>query len=495
MSTLLREMDVTHAPRTGREGQGPEHTSAEQLNVVLGRAASAAPLVATVAPQLRRQWLDAVAKTLEEHADQLVRIADEETALGIPRLTGELAKAAANVRFYGRAGERGEWLRARIERPADGAVLRRAHLSVGPVAVFGASNFPFQFGTVGHDTCSAIAAGCPVVVKAHPAHPRLAAALAELTTGALHAAGAPDDTFGSVVGFDAGPALVRAPQIAAVGFTGSQSGGMALVEAARQRPTPIPVYAEMGTVNPVVVTSAGAARSESVAAGFVESFTLGAGQFCTKPGLLLVPEGSVIPRAVARLVDARDGGWLLTEDIAGRYRVGLAQLRAAGAEVLAEGSLPPAGYAAQPVVMSVPGAALRSDARLREECFGPVALVATYRDLDDAVSLLAGLQPSLAASVFTGGPDDPDVPRLVQALAAQVGRVAVDEWPTGVACNGAIQHGGPWPATSIPTATSVGAAALERFTRPVSFQNAPDAALPPALQDANPWSVPDREVS
>ncbi|WP_188835734.1 aldehyde dehydrogenase family protein [Flexivirga endophytica] len=489
-------MDTTYAPRTGRAAPGPEHSTDAQLAAILDSAAAAARRTADATPEERRQWLDAVANALEKETDRLVGIADEETALGVPRLTGELAKAAENARFYGRAGQRGEWLRARIERLPNGPELRRAQLPIGPVAVFGASNFPFQFGTIGHDTCSALAAGCPVVVKAHPAHPRLAATVANLVMRALDEAGAPKGIFGNVVGFDAGPVLVRSPQIAAVAFTGSQTGGMALVEAARRRPVPIPVYAEMGTVNPAVVTPAAEAAAELVAAGFVDSFTLGVGQFCTKPGLLLVPAGSTIPHAVAELVRVRDGGWMLTEDIASRYRVGLAQLRAAGAEVLAQGWLPTAGYAAQPAVLSVPAEALRdNDSRLREECFGPAALVVTYQDVDDAVSLLEVLQPSLAGSVFSGGPDDPDVLRLVQTLAAQVGRVTVDEWPTGVACNSVIQHGGPWPATSIPTASSVGAAALERFTRPVCFQNIPEEALPPALQDANPWFLPEREVS
>ena len=411
--------------------------------------------------------------------------------MGEPRLRGELAKAAANARYYGAVGAGGAWLGARVQRAdSSGLDLRRVNTPLGPVAVFGASNFPFQFGTVGHDTCSAIAAGCPVVVKAHPAHPRLAVALTEVATAALESAGAPAGTLGLVVGFDAGLGLVDAPAIAAVGFTGSQRGGLALVERAARREVPIPVFAEMGTVNPVVVTPAGAGRIAEVAAGFVESFTLGAGQFCTKPGLLLAPRGSEAAEAVAEQVRAHEGAWLLTAGIAEAYRDGVRALQDAGGEVIGAGSGPDHGYAASAAVVRVEADDLRPGSRLLEECFGPVALVAEYDTVDQAREVLARMQPSLAGSVFGGGAGDVDLPAMVARLAAQTGRVIVDGWPTGVACADAMHHGGPWPATSRPDATSVGAHALDRFTRPVSYQGVPDAALPPALQDANPWGLP-----
>lgn len=366
-------------------------------------------------------------------------------------------------------------------------------LPVGPVAVFGASNFPFGFGVLGHDTASAIAAGCPVVVKAHPAHPRLSVRLGEITSAALVGSGAPAGVFAVVVGFEAGLALVDADPIAAVAFTGSQTGGMALVQRAGQRADPIPVFAEMGTVNPVVVTPAAArTRISDIAQGFAESFTMGAGQFCTKPGLLLTPAGSDAALHVGAALAELPAGWLLTEAIASTYRQGRSSLMAAGARVVGEGKGSAAGFEAVPTVFTALADELTPASPLLKECFRPAAVVIEYADLDQLREVLGRLQPSLAATIASGGSDDSDLPWLVQLLASRVGRVVVDGWPTGVANTWAQHHGGPWPATSRPDATSVGAAALDRFTRPVSFQSAADQALPPALQGDNPWAVPRR---
>ncbi|GMA41103.1 aldehyde dehydrogenase family protein [Mobilicoccus caccae] len=488
-------VDAGHDPRTGERRAGLAHTTPDELAAILDRAVQAAPVVAGTAPATRAAWLDAVADGLEAHADELVAIADAETALGSPRLPGELAKAAAQARFYGSVAAEGSFVDARIDTaggPA-GVDLRRARRPVGPVAVFGASNFPFGFGVAGHDTCSALAAGCPVVVKAHPAHPELSGRLAQVVADALTSAGAPEGAFALVVGFDSGLALVDADQVAAVGFTGSQTGGMALVERAAARPRPIPVYAEMGTVNPAVVTRAGAAgRAEDIACGFVESFTLGAGQFCTKPGLLLVPAGSEIGARVADLVAERDGAHALTQGIAAAYATGRSDLEAAGARVLADGRTPGAGNAVQAVLAQVDAKALTPGSRLLEECFGPLALVVEYASDDQRDQLLTTLQPSLAAAVASGGEGDTEVACVVELLSHQVGRVVVDGWPTGVAGTWAQHHGGPWPATSRPDATSVGAAALDRFTRPVAYQDVPASALPPELTDDNPWGLPRR---
>ncbi|MFD0664101.1 aldehyde dehydrogenase family protein [Thermocatellispora tengchongensis] len=482
-------------PRTGQATAGPAHTPAAAVAAAVASAAGAFPVVSTVTPAERRRWMEAVAGALEAHADGLVALAEEETALGEERLRGELLRGARNMRYYAAAGEGGAWLRARVQTvpgppPVD---LRRADLPIGPVAVFGASNFPFQFGVLGHDTCSALAAGCPVVVKAHPAHPRLSVRLAEIARAALAEAGAPSGTFSLVVGFEAGLALVDAPEIAAVAFTGSQAGGMALVERARRRPAPIPVYAEMGTVNPVLLTPAATAapgRAGEIAAAFVESFTLGVGQYCTKPGLLLAPRGSGVVEAVAGRAAGARGGWLLTRGIAAAYADGLRALEAAGGEVLATGLGEDGGYSARPAVLRVAIGDLREGTPFTEECFGPVALVAEYDTLQEAYAALARLRPSLAGSVYGGGAADPDLAEAVARVAAQVGRVVVDGPCNGVVTEDAMHHGGPWPSTSDPRATSVGAEALARFTRPVAYQNVPDAALPPALRDSNPWRIP-----
>jgi NADP-dependent aldehyde dehydrogenase len=315
----------------------------------------------------------------------------------------------------------------------------------------------------------------------------------EIASAAVVESGAPPGVFAVVVGFDAGLALVDEALIAAVAFTGSQVGGMALVQRASQRSIPIPVYAEMGTVNPVVVTPAAAhTRMGDVAQGFAESFTMGTGQFCTKPGMLLVPVGSHASRHVAAALRKLPARWVLTEAMASTYRRGRSSWTAAGAQVAGEGEVPSAGYVAVPTIFTAQADDLMAGSPLLEECFGPAAVVVEYADLDQLREVLARLQPTLAAAIASAGADDPDLPWLVQHLAAQAGRVVVDGWPTGVANTWAQHHGGPWPATSRPDATSVGAAALDRFTRPVAFQGTTDAALPPALQADNPWAVPRR---
>lgn len=484
-------------PRTGHAaGKAPTSTT-EEVESTLAAAARSAEAVAATSPQDRAQWLHSIADALEAPgtAAELVALADRETALGEPRLSGELARTASQLRFYASVAQEGSYLRATLDHAtATSPALARVQVPLGPVAVFGASNFPFAFGVVGNDTASALAAGCPVVAKAHPAHPLLSALLAHVVVGALEAAGAPAGTFGLVAGFSAGTAIVTSRHTAAVGFTGSQRGGLALWRAANEREVVIPVYAEMGTVNPVVVTAAAAAaRMPEIARGAVGSFTLGSGQFCTKPGLLLAPSGSgAAAQVAAALQEAQPAGWHLTGPIAAAAEDGLADLVRAGARLVAQTPGPPSGWAATPTVVSARPSDLRRGSRLLEECFGPVLVVAEYADSAELDDVLAELQGCLVASVMSDGTDDPDVAPLLHRLARLAGRVSVNDWPTGVAWTWAQQHGGPWPATSVPAATSVGAAALDRFTRPVTYQGVPDAALPPPLQADNPWRLPRR---
>jgi NADP-dependent aldehyde dehydrogenase len=491
-------------PRNAAAVPAPPPTTQAQVDDILTAASAAADEVAAVPPAARQAWLNAVADALEARLPELAGLADEETALGLPRLTGELAGAARSLRFYGAVAAEGSYLGATID-PAGASPggaptrpdLRRVNVPLGLVAVFGASNFPFGFGVVGHDTASAIAAGCPVVVKAHPAHPRLSAALAETAAAALAAAGAPTGTFALVHGFEAGATLVTHRGVGAVGFTGSQAGGLALWRLAAEREEVIPVYAEMGTVNTIVVTRAAAhARAAEIAAGFVGSFTLGMGQFCTKPGLLLVPAGSGLAALIAQaLADAAPSGWLLTETIAKSYTAGVRQLEDAGSAVASRVPGAGCGWSADPAIATVDIAALAPGSRLLEEVFGPVALVAEYAGDEELATALSALPGSLAAGVQgqTGhGHADPQLAPLVGALSKRCGRVVVNGWPTGVAVTWAQHHGGPWPATSNPATTSVGAAALGRWLRPVTFQDTPEAALPPVLHDANPWSLPRR---
>lgn len=483
---------TSYRPRDGGVNATVPDSSARDVDDTVRRAAAAAPAIAAVPPRQRGEWLEAVAVAVLEHRDELAESADAETALGMQRLTGEVERMAAQIRFYGEVASEGSYLGVTIDA---GPALVRVNQPLGPVAVFGASNFPFGFGVLGNDTASALAAGCPVVAKAHPAHPLTCRRLADLATAALIHAGAPDGAFAMVGGMDAGVQLVQAPAIAAVGFTGSQSGGLALWRLANSRKVVIPVFAEMGTVNPAVLTPAGAgARAAEVAAGFVGSFTLGSGQFCTKPGLLLAPAGHDVALATRdALVAAAPSPVMLTRNIAQAAGSGVGALVEAGATVV--GLVPGAGdgWSADAVVLEAPIAALKADSRLLEECFGPVAIVAEYGDAEQLRTALATLQGSLAGAVFTDGTDaDPDAGWLVSTLSAQVGRVTVNEWPTGVAWTWAQQHGGPWPATSRPEATSVGAAALDRWLRPVTYQAVADAWLPPAGRAENPWGVPRR---
>jgi len=472
----------------------------------LDRAAAASQAMASAAPGARQGWLEALAAAIEAHAEELVTLADRESGLGVPRMTGEVARMAMQMRFYAEAALEGSWFAATIDRQVGSLTgLRRANQPLGPVAVFGASNFPFAFGLLGNDTASALAAGCPVVAKAHPAHPALCQRLGEIAVEALGREGAPEGCFATVSGFAAGQAIVKAPQITAVAFTGSQGGGMALWRLANEREVVIPVYAEMGTINPVVLTRAGLGRVQEVARGFVESFTVGTGQFCTKPGLLLAPRGAGVPEAVAAaLRESAPSGWMLTQGIRDHYIGGLADLQAAGATLQAkipdhapagdEGA-DPNGWTAGAAVLSVEAADLVPGSALVAEVFGPVSLVAEYDDLEDLTETLSRLQGALAAAIMTdadGGADDAEIGPVVEALSHLAGRVAVNTWPTGVATSWAQHHGGPWPATSNPSSTSVGAAALVRFTRPIAYQDVPERALPPTLQDANPWNLPRR---
>ena len=485
--------DPSHDPRTGAVRGSVPHSDDGQVDAVLAAAADAAAPLAALAPGERAGLLHALADAVDAHAPELAQLADAETALGPVRLTGEVARMASQLRFYADVCAEGSWLGVTLDPPTATASARaRMNTSLGPVAVFGASNFPFAFGVLGNDTASALAAGCPVVAKAHPAHPRLSVRLGELAARALADAGAPDGSFGLVVGFAAGTRLVTDERIAAVAFTGSQHGGLALWRLANERPVVVPVFAEMGTVNPAVVTTAAAADPTGVAAGFTGSFVLGTGQFCTKPGLLLAPTGAGIPAAVADAVRDAQAHPMLTEAMAHGVGTGVQAYIDAGATVLATGTAPDAGWSAAPVALQVPAEALQPGSVFVQECFGPVALVVEYADPAQCAQLVRRLQGSLAATIVSGGPDDPQIADLAALLAGQVGRVTVDDWPTGVAWSWAQQHGGPWPATSCPAATSVGAAALDRFTRPVTFQNLPDAALPPALRADNPWRLPRR---
>ncbi|MEU1970776.1 aldehyde dehydrogenase (NADP(+)) [Microbacterium sp. NPDC019599] len=444
----------------------------------------------------RGVWLEATASALEDSRDELVAIAAEETHLTVARLEGEVARTATQLRLFAATLADGGYVEAIIDHARPEATpptpdLRRMLQPLGPVAVFSASNFPFAFSVLGGDTASAIAAGCPVIVKAHSGHPSLSARTAEVALAALQGAGAPAGILGLVRGRAAGTALVTAPEVAAVGFTGSVQGGRALFDLASARPDPIPFYGELGSVNPVFVTAkADAARSVELAAGLVTSFQLGHGQFCTKPGLVFIPEGGRFEGEVAALLGESGSARLLTASIEASYRERVAKLSVApGVRRVGGAPRQPDHAGASSVVFATDIATASANPELLEETFGPTTLLVSYTSLDDALHLAARLGGSLTATLHAE-PGEP-VADLARHLTAITGRVLFAGWPTGVAVTWAQHHGGPWPATTSPH-TSVGPTAIRRFLRPVAYQSAPTAALPPELRDGNPLGIPRR---
>jgi NADP-dependent aldehyde dehydrogenase len=458
------------------------------IDAVAQRAAGAAHAFAKLSDADRAALLDAVADALDGAADELVAVAGEETALPEGRLRGELARTTVQLRKFGGVVREGAYLEATIDHADATDVpprpdLRRMLRPIGPVAVFAASNFPFAFSVAGGDTASALAVGCPVIVKTHPGHPRTSELTARLVASAL--AEAPEGVFQTVAGFDEGLALVDAEQIEAVAFTGSVRAGRALLERCAARPRPIPFYGELGSLNPVVVTrDADAARGAELAAGLAGSFQLGDGQFCTKPGLVFVPEASALEAALPAHVAVGEPR-MLTQAIADGYATGRQRASAIpGVEVIAGG-----GAATAPTVLAADVATLLAHGELLDEVFGPVTVLVRYRDaaaLDSALDMLEG---SLTMTLHAE-PDE-NIAGLADWAASRAGRVLFGGWPTGVAVSWAQHHGGPWPATNT-VFTSVGATAVRRFLRPVSYQDAPASVLPPALRDDNPLGIPRR---
>lgn len=470
-------------------------TTPDELEAIVARAAAAAPVWARSSAADRATWLRAAADALDAAADELVPIADRETRLGETRLRGEVGRTSGQLRLFATVVEEGSYLELTVDDADPAATpprpeLRRLLVSVGPVAVFSASNFPFAFSVAGGDTASALAAGSPVIVKAHSGHPELSRRTAAIVAAALEAAGAPAGSLGLVEGREAGNALVQHPIIRAAGFTGSLSGGRALFDLATGRPDPIPFYGELGSVNPVVITpTAVASRGEELAQGLTGSFTMGVGQFCTKPGVVFVPSSAGFEALVAALVPGTTGGALLTDRITAAFPSGIdALVDDASVEVVARGVA--AGDAAQPIVLATDAAAVAARPEtLLEECFGPVTLLVRYGSEAELHAALRAVPGSLTATLHSEPGDD--VAETLALLQARAGRVLFAGWPTGVAVTWSQQHGGPWPATT-SLHTSVGATAIRRFLRPVAYQSAPQHLLPEVLRDDVLATLPHR---
>ncbi|MEV7285962.1 aldehyde dehydrogenase (NADP(+)) [Streptomyces sp. NPDC093252] len=492
-------------PRTGkqREQVAVEATPAE-VDTAVRAAHEARGALADRA--VRAAFLRTAADRLEAAREALVEAADAETALGPVRLTGELARTCYQLRAFAGIVDEGAFLDVVINHPDATATppvpdLRRHKVPLGVVAVYSASNFPFAFSVPGGDTASALAAGCPVVVKAHPDHPALSELVAKVLRTAAAEHGIPAGVLGLVHGFDAGIELIKHPLITAAGFTGSVRGGRALFDAAAARPVPIPFHGEQGSLNPVVVTEAAAAeRAEEIGAGLAGSMTMGVGQFCVKPGLVLAPQGEFGDRLIGSLMDAVskvEAGVLLDHRMRDNFVAGVTE-RAKLPEV--ESPVTPGAGGEHTVgagFLTVPAARLAEGGDhdlLLEECFGPVTVVARYTDDTEARAVLSRLPGNLTATVQLSAGEAAGEGLGVSILAELTplaGRVLVNAWPTGVAVAPAQHHGGPYPATT-STSTSVGGTAIERWLRPVVYQNAPEALLPAELRDGNPLGLPRR---
>jgi NADP-dependent aldehyde dehydrogenase len=469
----------------------PAETSDAELDRLIDAAVAASGPWSQLAPTERAGRLRAAADALAAAGPELIPVAMAESHLAEARLTGELVRTTSQLRLFAGVLDEGAYLGAIIdhEDPAwpsgPRADLRRMLVALGPTVVFGASNFPFAFSVAGGDTASALAAGCTVIHKAHPGHLRLAAMTAAVVSAALDEPG----VFALIVGDEAGRAAVMDPRIQAGAFTGSLAGGRALFDLATSRPVPIPFYGELGSLNPVFVTEAAAtARGGDIMTGYAGSFTLGAGQFCTKPGLLFVPAATFDEAAAIAAVASKPAAALLNDRIERGFNAGLQRLEANPAiRVLATGVEGADGPT--PTLLTTTATALAADhEELLVECFGPTSIIVTYASDDELLAAARSFDGQLTATI-QGEADDEIAPRLLEILRDKVGRVLWNGWPTGVAVTYAMEHGGPYPATTAPATTSVGTAAIERFLRPVAYQSLPDALLPPALQESNPLHI------
>ena len=466
-----------------------------ELDEAATSAATAAPVLAASSGADRAGLLRAMADGMDRATEALVERAHLETALPRPRLTGEVARTSNQLRLFADVAAEGSWVMARIDtadpqRTPPKPDIRSMLRPLGPVAVFGASNFPLAFSVAGGDTASALAAGNPVIVKAHPAHPGTSEIAGRVLTSAIAECGFPAATFSLL--FDAGTrigaALVRHPLIRAVGFTGSFKGGRTLMDLAASRDEPIPVFAEMGSVNPVfVLPRALRERGESLAAGLHASFTLGGGQFCTKPGLVFLDtaEPGFLTKLRALTAEA-PGVAMLSSGIAGTYERGLRErvgLRTA------EGQRTKTGFAAQAALLETDYAAFAGYPALHEELFGPSTLLVTGTDRERMLAVARSLRGHLTATILGTDDDLREYAELISILETKVGRVIFNGFPTGVEVTHAMVHGGPYPATSDGRSTSVGSQAILRFARPVCYQNLPQHALPAELKDDNPRKI------
>jgi alpha-ketoglutaric semialdehyde dehydrogenase len=473
--------------------------TSEEIAAAGRAAAGAAAAYAALPAEARASFLEAIADSIEAQGDALLERAHSESGLPMGRLTGERGRTCGQLRLFARVVREGSWVDARIDlalpdrKPAPRPDIRRMLLPIGPVAVFGASNFPFAFSVAGGDTASALAAGCPVIVKAHPAHPGTSELVARSVISAAESCGIPSGVFALLHGeAEVGRAVVLLREIAAVAFTGSLRAGRALFDLAAGRPSPIPVYAEMGSVNPVfVLPCALESKGKTIAERFAESLTLGIGQFCTNPGLLIGIRGPHFEKLlhdVASALSAVAPGAMLTGGIFKKYADGVAD-RACNPALSSRFVGEKVSDRATPTLFEVPATAFLYDPELAEELFGPSAIAVSCESESEMLRVARALPGQLTTSVHFEPGDEMLASSLVPLLANVSGRVIANAYPTGVEVTNAMQHGGPYPATTDSRSTSVGTAAIFRFARPVAFQDVPQSLLPIELRDGNPRGI------
>ncbi|MCH8617865.1 aldehyde dehydrogenase (NADP(+)) [Undibacterium sp. TS12] len=449
----------------------------------------------------RARFLEAIAAGILDLGPALIERAAQETGLPVARLEGERGRTVNQLRLFAKVVRDGHWLAATIDaalpdRAPSRPDLRLQKIALGPVAVFGASNFPLAFSVAGGDTASALAAGCPVVVKAHNAHLGTSELVGRVIQRAVADYNLPEGVFSMLIGAGSqvGQQLVSHPAIKAVGFTGSRTGGLALVHTASQRKEPIPVYAEMSSINPVfLLEHALVTQGEQLARNFIDSLTLGAGQFCTNPGLVIAIESEASQaflHQAAQALEDKHASTMLTPGIHQAYVKGSSRLAdIAGLRLAGKGQAAGSPCAAQAMLSVCSGSTFLNTPALQEEIFGPSSIAILCKDFTEVLQVAASLEGQLTATVHATSEDHAQARKLLPVLERKAGRILFNGFPTGVEVAHAMVHGGPFPATSDSRTTSVGATAIERFLRPVCYQGIPAALLPTALQDDNPWQV------
>ncbi|MDZ7720580.1 MAG: aldehyde dehydrogenase (NADP(+)) [Balneolaceae bacterium] len=474
-----------------------------EVNHAAEKAADAFPKYSKKSAGERADFLDAIGDEIMALGDELIDRCMKESGLSEGRLTGERGRTVNQLKLFADVVRDGSWVDARIDTgEPDVRSMRKA---LGPVGVFGASNFPLAFSVAGGDTASALAAGCPIVVKAHPSHPGTCELVAEAILKAAEKTGMPDGVFSMVHGtsHEAGLAIVRHPKIKAVGFTGSYGGGTALFEEANKRPEPIPVYAEMGSTNPVfILPGALKERKESLAEELTGSVSLGVGQFCTNPGLVFHQETEDADSFQSELTERMkrvSAGVMLNEGIQKNYQSGLEKLsKIEGIEVLAKGDDDENGYRGSSALLRASASVYFKNQEVEEEVFGPSTVLVSSSGKEELIQAAQRLRGHLTATIHGTEEDLAEYSELIEILEQKVGRIIFNGYPTGVRVCHAMIHGGPFPATTDSRSTSVGTTAIRRFARPVCYQDFPNITLPDELKDENPrgiWRLVDGEFS